>query len=289
MALDFIAGCVGGFAGIAVGHPLDTIKVRLQSQDPKNPRYSGTWNCFTEIVKKESFGGLFKGILSPLYGQVFINTIVFGIHGNTLKWLNDNSIRSQFIAGAVAGGVQSIVCSPVELVKIRFQMQGEGVQLLSTVKDQRFVYKSFLECLMKIYKYENGFRGVFRGLNLTIWREVPSFGVYFSSYEYLCRKTNAYDNNTVSIPKLFLSGGIAGILCWVCVYPLDVIKTRQQMDGMGKTSYKGIIDCAKQSYHKEGSSVFFRGLNASMIRAFPVNAATLTTVTIFLNCFKKSE
>ena len=48
-----------------------------------------------------------------------------------------------------------------------------------------------MECLVKIYRHENGLRGVFRGLNLTILREGPSFAVYFSSYEYLCKKTNA--------------------------------------------------------------------------------------------------
>lgn len=27
MALDFVAGCIGGAAGVLVGHPFDTVKV----------------------------------------------------------------------------------------------------------------------------------------------------------------------------------------------------------------------------------------------------------------------
>jgi len=284
MALDFAVGCIGGFAGILVGHPFDTVKVRLQSQDQKNIKYTGTWNCFSQIVKKESIFGLYKGMLSPLYGQIGINAIVFGIHGNVLRALGNQDIKGQFIAGSIAGGVQSFIASPMELVKIRFQMQGEGIssKIKDTKKDKRYFYKSPFDCLRKIYKYEGGFQGVFRGISLTLWREIPSFGVYFASYDYLCRQTNAVTENTVNIWKLLFCGGTAGIVCWIVTYPLDVIKTRQQMDGMGAVKYKGVLDCIIKSIQEEGYSVLFRGLNATLLRAFPTNAATLATVTVTL-------
>lgn len=230
--------------------------------------------------------GLYKGILSPLYGQVLINAVIFGVYGNTLKWIGGSTFEIQFLAGGVAGVVQSFVCSPIELVKIRFQIQGEGGTKTCT-KDVRFVYKTPMECLVKIYRHENGLRGVFRGLNLTILREGPSFAVYFSSYEYLCKSTNACSNEVVTLPKLLVNGGIAGVLSWVVTYPFDVIKTRQQMDGMGRNVYSGILHCAICSYKEEGFSVFFQGLTPAMIRAFPVNATTLTTVSVFLNILNR--
>lgn len=285
MALDFAVGCLGGFSSILVGHPFDTVKVRLQSQDPTSLKYSGTWNCFAQIVKKESSYGLYKGMLSPLYGSIGINAIVFGIHGNVLRSLGNHDVKSQFIAGAIAGCVQSIVASPMELVKIRFQMQGEGESNpTSKVKtNKKYFYSSPSDCLRKIYKYEGGLRGVSRGMTLTLVREIPSFGTYFASYHWLCEKTNAVSDGKVSISKLLFCGGCAGILCWIVTYPFDVIKTRQQMDGMGVTKYKGIIDCTVKSAQKEGYGAFFRGLNATLLRAFPTNAATLATVTITLN------
>ena len=30
--IDFLAGCLGGAAGVLIGHPLDTVKVKLQTQ-----------------------------------------------------------------------------------------------------------------------------------------------------------------------------------------------------------------------------------------------------------------
>ena len=215
-----------------------------------------------------------------------MNAIVFGVHGNVRRALGNNSLSDEFIAGCVAGGIQSIIASPMELVKIRFQMQGEGVSsnVTTSKRDSRFHYRSPTDCLKKIFKHEGGMRGVFRGMTLTLIREVPSFGTYFVSYEYLCRITNAIDSvdGRVSIPRLLFCGGTAGILCWIVTYPADVIKTRQQMDGMGVTKYKCMVDCTLKSVQEEGYTVLFRGINPTLLRAFPTNAATLATVTVVL-------
>ena len=73
MALDIGAGCAGGkldlnlfdeeiliflgtfpgMAGILVGYPLDTVKVRIQTQDPTNLKYRGTFQCLSSIIKDE--------------------------------------------------------------------------------------------------------------------------------------------------------------------------------------------------------------------------------------------
>nr|XP_058912364.1 uncharacterized protein LOC131752222 [Kogia breviceps] len=69
MALDFLAGCAGGVAGVLVGHPFDTVKmsvsltperalVRLQVQSMEKPQYRGTLHCFQAIIKQESVSGL---------------------------------------------------------------------------------------------------------------------------------------------------------------------------------------------------------------------------------------
>jgi len=287
MALDFVAGCLGGFAGTVVSHPLDTIKVRLQGQDAMNPRYSGTWNCMTTIIKNESVYGLYKGLLSPLVCQVGINAIIFGAHGNAMKRLKREGTGAEMIAGSFAGGVQTIISSPMELVKIRMQMQGLGesrTEMRSHISTaMRYEYANPIECVKKIYKYENGIRGLGRAFHITLMREIPSFALYFGSYHYTCVTTRAVENGRINIAKLMFAGAVAGIVSWLPTYPIDVVKTRLQMDGMGNTLYKGAIDCAIKSYQREGRTVFTRGLFATILRAIPMNAATLTTVTLFLH------
>lgn len=54
---------ISGCAGIMVGYPLDTVKVHMQTQDCRNPKYRGTWDCLRTILAKESV--LKKEIIVP--------------------------------------------------------------------------------------------------------------------------------------------------------------------------------------------------------------------------------
>uniref|UniRef100_A0A7N9CEP2 Solute carrier family 25 member 29 n=1 Tax=Macaca fascicularis TaxID=9541 RepID=A0A7N9CEP2_MACFA len=126
MALDFLAGCAGGVAGVLVGHPFDTVKVRLQVQSMEKPQYRGTLHCFKSIIKQESVLGLYKGLGSPLMGLTFINALVFGVQGNTLRALGHDSPLNQFLAGAAAGAIQCVICCPMELAKTLAAAAGRG-------------------------------------------------------------------------------------------------------------------------------------------------------------------
>jgi len=109
MALDFGAGCVGGAAGVMAGYPLDTVKVKIQTQDISNGRmmYKGTFDCLSQIINKEGAKGLYKGMSSPLFGVAGINAITFGAYGNVLRLLpNPDSIGSVTLAGSAAGMIQ---------------------------------------------------------------------------------------------------------------------------------------------------------------------------------------
>lgn len=56
------SGTVAGIAVCLVGHPFDTLKVRLQTQPVNNPVYKGLLDCFLKTLKWEGIGGLYKGV-----------------------------------------------------------------------------------------------------------------------------------------------------------------------------------------------------------------------------------
>lgn len=56
LAQDLIAGTVGGWAQVLVGQPLDTIKVRIQTQ-PSPPIYRNATDCFQQLVRTEGVRG----------------------------------------------------------------------------------------------------------------------------------------------------------------------------------------------------------------------------------------
>lgn len=271
MALDFLAGCLGGCAGVVVGYPFDTVKVHLQTQDHRNPLYKGTLDCFRKIIAKESIRGLYRGMSSPMAGVAAVNAIVFGVYGNVQRNTSDpNSLYSHFLAGTAAGLAQSIICSPMELVKTRLQLQ-------ENLPKGAFKYKGPMECMRHIWKAE-GFRGAFRGLGITAARDMPGFSSYFISYELMVR--------SIAQPSPFyilMAGGFAGTISWLLTFPIDVVKSRLQADGMsGKPKYNGIVDCLRKSHAEEGLGFLSRGLASTLLRAFPMNAVCFLVVSYVL-------
>ncbi|KAH9381914.1 hypothetical protein HPB48_017294 [Haemaphysalis longicornis] len=78
---DFIAGGIGGVCTVASGHPLDTIKVRLQTMPKPGPgelpRYTGTFDCAKKTIVREGFLGLYKGMAAPLTGVTPMFAVCF--------------------------------------------------------------------------------------------------------------------------------------------------------------------------------------------------------------------
>ena len=229
-----------------------------------------------------------------------INAIIFSVHGSCIRVLQPEGGRITFsnnvLAGAAAGTVQSLVCIPVELIKLRMQLQNIGQEVsspgifhVSKHQHSSGKYVGPLETAINIFRGE-GIRGLYKGSVVTVLRESPAFATYFSTYDYL-RQVQVSKGGTLddlSPFSLILAGGVSGVLAWIVTYPFDVVKSRIQSDGVkgSDQQYKGMIHCFKKSYRQDGITVFFRGLSATLLRAFPVNAATFLTVTLMLRKWK---
>jgi solute carrier family 25 (mitochondrial carnitine/acylcarnitine transporter), member 20/29 len=77
----------------------------------------------------------------------------------------------------------------------------------------------------------------------------------------------------LGILPLVVAGGLGGMACWIVVYPMDVIKSKLQLQSMTKPNYKGIWDCAKKVVAAEGMAGLYKGLGPCLARSFPANAA----------------
>ncbi|XP_070572165.1 solute carrier family 25 member 45-like isoform X4 [Ptychodera flava] len=288
---DFIAGLVGGGAGVVVGHPLDTIKVRLQAQSLGAVQYKGIFDCIYKTLKHESVFGFYKGMGFPLATICIQNAVIFGVYGNTLHrlkaWRNDSKPATNtdiFISGCVAGFVQLSIACPVELVKIRLQMQthGRGTPCLEKVVPR---YRGPIHCLVDILKTE-GIPGCYRGLSIMTCRDIPASGIYFLTYEVLCRELTPAGKSHPSTVVLLIAGGLAGSVSWFCINPFDVVKSRLQADGVKAQKYHSVLHCIRDSYKTGGYRVFFTGLTINCIRGFPVNAVTFAVYSLLLRALE---
>ncbi len=250
----------------------------------------------------------------PLIGQAFINAIVFGVQDNVYRRLpeaGDSSLRSRItangISGMIAGGVQTVVVCPMELMKIRMQQQGAGQQHESwTMRKMKLNstqaasgeavmqhYQGPLETTITAFRKQGLRKGLFRGWWVTLFREVPQFGIYFSTFTFLKAKMAEFrhkSEDSLGVLELSLAGGITGVVTWLW-YPIDVIKTLYQSDGVpGKPlKYKGVMDCVVQHYNTRGWRGFWHAFGPTAVRGFLNSAVTLPVVTLLLQLMRPKE
>ncbi|XP_071711716.1 mitochondrial arginine transporter BAC2-like [Rutidosis leptorrhynchoides] len=274
---EFAAGGFGGIAGIMAGYPLDSVRVRQQSSQS-----GSAFSILKSVATKEGPLALYRGMGAPLASVTFQNAMVFQIYAILSRAFDSSccsneppSYKGVALGGVGAGAIQSLMLSPIELIKIRLQLQTQHTE------------KGPLNVAKNILKIE-GWRGLYRGLTITALRDAPSHGFYFWTYEFVreklhpgCRKSGQESFNT-----MLVAGGLAGVASWVCCYPLDVVKTRLQAQTPNSTiKYNGIVDCLCKSVKNDGYGVLFRGLGTAVSRAFVVNGAIFTAYETALRVF----
>ncbi|CDH49381.1 mitochondrial carrier protein [Lichtheimia corymbifera JMRC:FSU:9682] len=249
-------GWVGGAAGIIVGSPLDVLKARLQAPRStatmNNEAPPSAWQTLTRLVRYEGINSLFKGVLAPVVGLAGLNAILFVSYGSLLRVFERQhhqqehqqqqhhhagggltgekepfmpSLAQIYIAGCGAGIACFFFSTPTELVKIQAQVSR--------------IPKSSWEVSKEIFA-RSGLRGFYQGGWITVIRDAPSYGIYFWVYEGMKRileldqSQNSSDSSNAW--KLLVAGGMAGAVSWSSIYPLDVIKSRLQMQVVSSSS-----------------------------------------------------
>ncbi|MBN3298819.1 S247A protein, partial [Amia calva] len=281
-----------GGLGVVVGYPLDTVKVRLQTQR----RFTGAWQCIQTTCKTEGVSGFFKGMLMPMTTVSIGSSVAFGTYGNCLQCLRQvrcgsleapTSKGDIFLSGFAAGFAQVSVMSPADIVKVRLQCQmnpyqpGQGSVSFSKPK-----YHGPVHCLLTIVR-EEGIRGLYQGAMAMVLRDAPAFATYFLTYAIFCEWMTPAGKK-IDWTGVLLAGGFAGMCAWSVGTPMDVIKARLQMDGVGNKRYNGVLHCISKSVQKEGLRVFFKGLGLNCLRAFPVNMVVFATYEMTVQLLRKS-
>ncbi|KAF3896210.1 Solute carrier family 25 (Mitochondrial carnitine/acylcarnitine transporter), member 20/29 [Trichophyton interdigitale] len=296
MSADFWAGYLSGAVGIIIGNPLDVIKVRLQANARLNTFYSHQF---------ESKSSLVRGAAAPILTHGALNALLFTSYNRCLTTLEprvqnpteplEATLGQIWLAGAVGGMVSWLISSPTELVKCRAQMhRGTGAETASSWEVAKSIVRS------------NGVKGLYFGGGVTSVRDAVGYGFYFWSYELCKRMVSRSDETAHEMAlKTLLCGGIAGIVTWASVFPLDAIKTRLQTQKsftlsaaesrslLGKVQERhrvlGAWEISKDAYMTGGLRVFYRGLGVCSLRAFGVNAVQWAIYEWMMKVFNERQ
>ncbi|XP_022056206.1 solute carrier family 25 member 47-A [Acanthochromis polyacanthus] len=279
---DFVSGSFAGACGVAVGYPLDTVKVRIQTQK----QFTGVYQCVVTTFSNEGVHGFFKGMFLPLATVTMTSSVVFGTYRNCLQCLSQargagggsNTKLDVFLSGLAGGVAQISVMAPGDIVKVRLQCQTESKRGGSSLAKPK--YRGPVHCLLSIIR-EEGFTGLYRGALPLMLRDGPSYATYFLTYATICEWLTGGSRKPSDWSAVMLAGGIAGMAGWTIGTPMDVIKARLQMDGAReKKRYKGFLHCVTETARVEGAGVFFRSLGINCLRAFPVNMVVFFTYEV---------
>nr|XP_050847488.1 mitochondrial carnitine/acylcarnitine carrier protein-like [Vespula vulgaris] len=173
-----IGGAVGGFCVAIVGHPFDTIKVRLQMEQKGN---KNMYHLLRNFFIKEGPLSLYKGISAPLITVIPLSAMGFFSYGagKLLVSKPDQTKLTDIqllLSGMFSGACTSFIAAPSERIKCLLQAQRD----IGTKRQ----YKGFMDCMKKLY-HEGGIRNIYLGTCVTLLRDVPSCGTYFYTYERL--------------------------------------------------------------------------------------------------------
>ncbi|GMH62708.1 hypothetical protein TL16_g03535 [Triparma laevis f. inornata] len=277
-ALGAIAGGIGAFAV----YPIDLVKTRLQNQrivPGQPPMYANSIDCFKKVFKADGPTGLYSGLLPQLVGVAPEKALKLTVNDMLRSWFSvhddDSGIDTihlplEVLSGAGAGASQVIVTNPLEIVKIRLQMQGENVKMALDAGKPAPPMKSAVQICSEL-----GLFGLYRGAGACFLRDIPFSAIYFPAYaaskRWLCE-----DPEKTTALNLLLAGAAAGVPAAFLTTPADVIKTRLQVVARsGEKKYSGFNDCIKRITKEEGLSAFFKGGPMRVFRSSPQFGITL--------------
>lgn len=241
---SFLCGMLFGATSVIVGHPLDSVKTKMQADS----RYINlsTTGAVLQLAREGGIGGFYRGIIPPLIGSTFFRSIQFASYGATVTYCKDDDhilrrtkiagVEARvFLGGAMAGLSRALLESPLDLIKTRKQ----------TDPSVRF--------------RDIQFRDFFRGLSATVVRNVLLLGTFFVFLD----RYQAMQ----ALPR----GAISTTAAWTVVWPLDVAKSRLQSTEGAKAS-EGLIQCLSKAA-RDGT--LYRGYTAGIGRSIIANSAAL--------------
>lgn len=270
-----LAGGLAGFLTRAITQPLDCIKVRHQLQiEPikksAGAKYTSTFQTLVLMFKEEGIRGLWKGhvpgqVLSVTYGfGQFLAYDQFNRHSRMIPFFDKHSNIRHIVGGGIAGAFSLTIATPFDVVRTRFiaQDQGQG-------------YKTMYSAFSSIIRKE-GVQGLFRGVVPAVTAIAPNAAIQFGTYNFIIeRYTSLMSKDTPSRDEILLSGMISGFVAKTCVYPLDLVKKRLQIQQFQskRTTFgenittSGMFDCLRQTLKKESVLGLYKGWTAGVIRS----------------------
>lgn len=286
-------------------------------EETNRKTFTSTLDGLRKIARNEGPRSLWRGLSPTLVMAVPANVIYFTGY-DALRFNKSSPINAYvsdtyapLLAGSVARVAAASVISPIEMFRTR-------MQATSGHHNGTGVFRETLGGLREMV-HAQGYTSLWRGLTLTMWRDVPFSGFYWWGYEALRNsltdardrgrgktldphrshtrvrsRSQSRENHTATFVDSFVAGALSGAVAAVITTPFDVGKTRQQVlkncteppetDAAGKTvlrpEERSMPRFLYHIFREEGTAGLFRGWAARCLKVAPACAIMISSYEI---------
>lgn len=295
--------------------------VECAVQETKKRAFTSTFDGMRKIAKNEGFFTLWRGLAPTLVMAVPANMIYF----TGYEWMRYDkaspfakldSTSAPLAAGALARAVAATAIGPMELFRTRLQ-GSHGDSAAGHVKDTLNSMKEMLKT--------HGYKSLWRGLSLTLWRDVPFSGMYWWGYETVRgklsearergrgrsleggvqarRRSQSQENHRDTFVDSFIAGSMSGAMACLATMPFDVGKTRTQVyHNSGKNAAGGagkkaglapeeqtMFQLLRHILKTEGVAGLYRGWMPRVMKIAPACAIMISSFEMGKKVFRDAN
>ena len=303
----FFGGALAGCAMTIIGHPFDTLKVRMQTSAQPS-----IIECAKQTIKLEGASALYKGLPPALITTCLTSGLRFGVqhkfndllvqilqptnkHDDAPRLLQRRSsassptisasfdnltVTTRILAegggGAACGLVLPIVFTPLELVKVRRQI----------LKDKSLSNWQIFKTVWR----ERGLSGLYTGHRLTVARSTFGNASLFGSFEAwkaFLRAPWVLGGGGEARPwsTSVIAGVLSGWTTQLVVFPIDAAKSRMQAATAHSSGEGGrALLPALAALWREGA--MYTGVSSMLLRAVPVHLAYLPVYGLLMTMMR---
>jgi len=169
------------------------------------------------------------------------------------------TVLDHTLAGGLSGGIGRLILQPLDVAKIRLQLQ---VEARTSSK-----YSGLLNLVIQMAR-EEGIRSLWKGhvsaQLLSISYGISSFGAFelFTKYSYQKRlKWSPGEESKYKPLEHFICGSLGGCVGTLTSLPFDVIRTRMVAQPESNKMYLSVSDAARKlKSEATGIRAFYKGL-----------------------------
>jgi len=312
------SSCTGALVVSLFMTPLDVVKIRLQAQDRilskkcflysngimdhlclrtngdpppvalhtseeicnckwyNRPKYfNGTFDALLKISKVEGLGSLWSG-LSPTLVLAVPTTVIYFTTYEYLKLKLVQTITQRqaenymtaisLASGGLARTLACVIVNPLELIRTKMQ-------------SQKMAFGEVRKALEITVKSE-GKVGLWKGVSASLMRDVPFSAIYWPCYEYL--RPSEYNFSQICV-----AGAVAGSVASAATNPMDVIKTRIQIQ-LGENGVKmSNSQVVQEIIQSHGIKGLWAGLTPRLLKVAPACAIMISSYEYCKRFFRR--